>query len=463
METRPTLVAFVMVMGFIGSTQAQTAKGEFVKQAKEYLASDRAREFEENESCRLGIKINLDLVVLWASQRQRDLRAGDKIVQLNSSDVRSQDDYYALVAAIAPGSQVNLTIERDRDRKQIVGACKSSREYGRQHNDVFRMIAKKDFDGCVATVRSLVMIDGQSSDMEWLYFNCATHSGQLPVAQRPPEVYELWRLRIEEAKWDPTELARMRGRVIADENYFHSNGYASLYRELERMLDEAGERKGPTRVAAAVVPLPKDPELAGTGTGFVVSSSGTVITSNHVIDGAKRIVVHFADATQAEATVAGRSSMTDLAVLETQSPREIFLGLASPRSASVGMRVFTYGFPVTEVLGREPKYTGGTVSALTGLDDDQTYLQMSVPVQPGNSGGPVIDDRGNVVGVVASTAAIASFFRTTGALPQNVNWAVKAEYAGLLYTQTSKPPAPASREGVVERARSAIVFVEVFK
>ncbi|WP_157994173.1 MULTISPECIES: S1C family serine protease [Steroidobacteraceae] len=275
-------------------------------------------------------------------------------------------------------------------------------------------------------------------------------------------MYELWRLRIAESKWDPTLLAQIRGRVIADEPFFQANGYSGLYRELERILNEASQPKSAAQVAVAT-DAPQGPVLAGTGTGFLVSRSGTVITSNHVIDGAKRIVVHFTDATQAEATVTARSSMTDLAVLETRIPRQTYLGLAPARSAAVGMRVFTYGFPATSVLGREPKYTDGTVSALSGIDDDQTYLQMSVPVQPGNSGGPVIDDTGNVVGVVASTAAITAFLRNTGSLPQNVNWAVKSEYAGLLYAQATKPPSVSSREAAVERTRAAIVFVEVFK
>ncbi|GFE79135.1 hypothetical protein GCM10011487_11350 [Steroidobacter agaridevorans] len=159
MKTRPALVAIaLLIAAFTGSAQAQMAKNDFVKQAKGHLASAQAREYEEMEYCRLGTKVNLDLTVLWVSQRQRDLQAGDKIVQVNSTEVRTQEGFRAAMAAIAPGSPVNLTLERNGETKQVVGTCKSGREFGKQWNDLLRQIAKKDFKGCVSTALSAVVV-----------------------------------------------------------------------------------------------------------------------------------------------------------------------------------------------------------------------------------------------------------------------------------------------------------------
>jgi len=87
------------------------------------------------------------------------------------------------------------------------------------------------------------------------------------------------------------------------------------------------------------------------------------------------------------------------------------------------LEVFTVGYPVTDILGEELKFTDGVISSLSGVGDDAAFVQITVPLQPGNSGGPLVNNAGEVVGVVTSTAAVANFVRTVGTLPQNINWA----------------------------------------
>jgi len=174
-------------------------------------------------------------------------------------------------------------------------------------------------------------------------------------------------------------------------------------------------------------------EVKASGTCFAVDSSGLVITSNHVVASAKRITVRLADGSQTSARILQVAEANDLALLRVERNTPSFLSIARPRSVSVGDQVFTIGFPTTTILGSEPKFTEGSVSALSGVGGEASFLQISVPVQPGNSGGPLVNDRGEVVGIIAATAAIEPFLKASGTLPQNVNWAVKAEYAQLLF------------------------------
>jgi S1-C subfamily serine protease len=93
-----------------------------------------------------------------------------------------------------------------------------------------------------------------------------------------------------------------------------------------------------------------------------------------------------------------------------------------------GDEVFTMGFPNVGLQGFEPKYTKGNISSVTGVQDDTRYFQISVPVQTGNSGGPLVDKNGNVVGVVVARLSDIGTLIETGGLPQNVNYAIKSSF-----------------------------------
>jgi S1-C subfamily serine protease len=126
-----------------------------------------------------------------------------------------------------------------------------------------------------------------------------------------------------------------------------------------------------------------------------------------------------------------------------------YIPLAPARSLRIGEPIFTVGFPATNLLGEEPKFTDGSASSLSGPGGDAIFFQMTVPIQPGNSGGPVINDAGLVVGVVTSTAAIRPFLSATGTLPQNINWAVKSEYALPLFDQPPQLPRASNRQEAI--------------
>ena len=146
------------------------------------------------------------------------------------------------------------------------------------------------------------------------------------------------------------------------------------------------------------------------------------------------------------------------------------LPITSSRSVKLGGTVATVGFPNTGMQGFAPKYARGEIASLAGAADDARYFQISVPVQPGNSGGALVDEHGNVVGVVSAKLNAAAALAASGALPENVNYAVKSSFLlGFLESVpdvANKLKAPNTVdekfEDVVKSAQAAAVLVLVY-
>lgn len=164
-----------------------------------------------------------------------------------------------------------------------------------------------------------------------------------------------------------------------------------------------------------------------TGSGFFVSKAGHVMTNAHVVKDCATITVRPDGATALPAQVLARDVTNDLVVLKVAGPVEKTLSLRS--SVRLGEGIAAFGFPHTDILATTGNFTLGNVTALAGLRDDSRHLQISAPVQAGNSGGPLLDTSGNVVGVVASKLNAIKVAGEQGDLPQNVNFAVKASLA----------------------------------
>jgi serine protease Do len=131
----------------------------------------------------------------------------------------------------------------------------------------------------------------------------------------------------------------------------------------------------------------------------------------------------------------------------------------------LGESVAAFGYPHADVLASSGNFTLGNVTALAGIGDDSRYLQMSTPVQAGNSGGPLLDQNGNLVGIVTAKLNALKIAVASGDLPQNVNFALKAStVANFLDTNRIKY-APGSStvalkpEDLADQARSMSVFI----
>jgi S1-C subfamily serine protease len=146
------------------------------------------------------------------------------------------------------------------------------------------------------------------------------------------------------------------------------------------------------------------------------------------------------------------------------------LPITPSRKVRLGSTVATVGFPDPGLQGFSPKLAKGEIAALAGAGDDVRYFQISVPVQPGNSGGALVDEHGNVVGIVSAKLSAKAALESSGTLPENVNYAVKSSF--LLSFLESVPEVSAKLkdpltmerkfEDVVKSAQDAAVLVLVY-
>jgi S1-C subfamily serine protease len=165
-----------------------------------------------------------------------------------------------------------------------------------------------------------------------------------------------------------------------------------------------------------------------TGSGFVVSATGDVLTNAHVVEGCESATGQLPTG-QFPLTIVNVDKQNDLAILRTAFKLPAVATFRDGKAVRAGENVIVVGFPLQGMLANQMNVTTGTVSALAGISNDSTQLQMTAPVQPGNSGGPLLDKAGNVVGVVVAKLAALNMASQTGALPENVNFAIKAEIA----------------------------------
>jgi len=197
--------------------------------------------------------------------------------------------------------------------------------------------------------------------------------------------------------------------------------------------------------------------LLGQGSGFVVSPGGDILTCAHVV-GSLNSATAWINGLRYSCSVLARDTNADLALLHVDNDHLPFrpMPFAADDHYAMGQDVFTMGFPLVSVLGSEPRLTKGLLSATVGIDDDPKFVQISASAQPGNSGGPLLNPRGEAIGVIALTLGGQS----GGIVPQNVNFAIKA---GIVRTfletnNITLPVAAASDEGF-EGARKSLVLV----
>jgi S1-C subfamily serine protease len=163
-----------------------------------------------------------------------------------------------------------------------------------------------------------------------------------------------------------------------------------------------------------------------TGSGFLISGEGLIATNYHVAGQAHSLTARFpAAGKEYVGHVVLKDPNNDLAIvklagfsLKDVSQAQLPYGFERSKHVALGAPVYVIGYPLSDVMGQNPKFSNGTVNSKSGIGDDMVHLQISVPVQPGNSGSPLLDDNGNVVGIVVASLTQA----------QNVNYAIKADY-----------------------------------
>lgn len=168
----------------------------------------------------------------------------------------------------------------------------------------------------------------------------------------------------------------------------------------------------------------RPPRPVSSGTGFVIAPR-QVMTNHHVAANCTAMTARTSSGQEIPATVIAVDEERDLALLRTDADAGPVLPFRRSTAVRRGENVVTYGFPLAGLLSSGPTLTTGDVSALAGLGDNPRQIQISAPVQQGNSGGPLLDLHGQVVGVIVSKLNAQRIAQATGDIPQNVNFAVK--------------------------------------
>ena len=181
--------------------------------------------------------------------------------------------------------------------------------------------------------------------------------------------------------------------------------------------------------AAPAAPIDVPPLLRGdtSGSGIIITQEGHILTNQHVVQQCNALEVSGDERPPLRARLIATDEWRDLALLKVEQRYASAARLRADGAPRLGEGVAVVGFPLAGVLGSKPSVGFGHVSSTSGINDNPAQMQISVPIQRGNSGGPVFDQAGNVIGVVASKLDALKIAESLGDLPQNVNFAVRGE------------------------------------
>ncbi len=218
------------------------------------------------------------------------------------------------------------------------------------------------------------------------------------------------------------------------------------------------EQEATRRYANRTQPKPSPPTRSGSGSGFFVSKLGHIITNEHVVRGCSNLSVGDSAKKQVTVTVIETDKRNDLALLKISSTklasadtksliRKLGIqvvplaseGLLRSEDVELGEDVMVSGYPYGEIFSDTIKVTKGIVSANRGMGDDTAQFQMDAAVQPGNSGGPIYDENGNIVGVVVAQLNKMKVAKAIGSMPENVNFGIKASTVRQFLTSSGLP------------------------
>lgn len=276
---------------------------------------------------------------------------------------------------------------------------------------------------------------------------------------------------VESLKW--TLLASLNGDKDAMwlQNEVRDKMTVSQIEEAQKRVNKLRKIKGyVTQKDSNTQPeVPSAVSVEMTSTGFLISPDGFILTAFHSVGKTQSVQV-FYNQKEYTAQVIEKNESIDAAVLKIDGNDFSYLPIASSGAVQTGDMVFTMGYPQISLQGTESKFTEGSISSLSGLADNPQYFQISVPVQPGNSGGPLINKNGEVIGLIIARLNDVTSLLSTGSVPQNVNYALKSSYilpfvwkVGDLEKKNSVSDSLQDRPAAIERAKKSIVLVTAYK
>lgn len=203
--------------------------------------------------------------------------------------------------------------------------------------------------------------------------------------------------------------------------------YVELRREVELL------KKTQTAIINGIndASKPAPRAAAFSGTGFAISADGYLVTSSHVVEGADSVLIENKSGQKYKVTEVYRDQINDLSILKVSDPSFVSFGnlpyTFKTTESQLGEKVYTLGYPREDIVFGE-----GSLSSSTGFEGDTTAYQISIPLNPGNSGGPLLDDRGNLIGVISGKQAGQ----------EGASFAIKSAYLMQMISELPSQEAP---------------------
>lgn len=273
---------------------------------------------------------------------------------------------------------------------------------------------------------------------------CKVKQGQ----SDPPSEYE--------SAHDNTVCMRSKGKARysnkwEDEAQRRSLDCAKPSGDVAKVMPKTGEKPQtpkPSKEAKPKIVKPDNSAVlqASSGSGFAVSNDGFMITNNHVIDGCKKVFVH-SRGNQIPARVVTYDKRNDLALLKADFKPEAVFPLSANRPELL-QDIYVAGYPFGMNLSTSVKVTKGIISSLTGIENNFSEIQIDAALQSGNSGGPILDDKGNVVGVAVSKLDVKFALKNFGAIPENTNFGIKSSVVGSILDSNGVNVPPANKKPI---------------
>ena len=244
-----------------------------------------------------------------------------------------------------------------------------------------------------------------------------------------------------EVKWVDLEIDAVKRKILKSriKKAFHTPPF--------KLLNPKPKKSKPSKrikKPQIVQTFTDNIETALVGTGFLISKEGYIATAYHVIEDASIILVRFPLLNlEYKAKVISRDENNDVALLKIPKTQlnshlstDIPFFISNQNKFDLGQDVYAYGYPLGEHLGSKPSFSDGRISSFEGIRGNKTTYRVSNPIQPGNSGGPIVDNKGRLLGIIVSSLDAFASLEISDALPQNVNFAVKTDYLIALTNST---------------------------
>ena len=503
-----------------GTAAAKREADEFRAQARQGL-TDFLREKPRPPACEVGYIAGRELTVLATSDwiERAGLRRGDRITSIDGIPASQLQNQARPPSRAAPGTPYTVGVLRGGKNLSLTLICAVKPEVWLAARRTQEAAAQGDWEACQAAAVDYIFAVGfmESLALEF-HGRCGFHRamtrGERFNLDLARDLYDWQAFRIREKSYEPGGLDEIRESVLGGAAILRREGFREHADNLEEQL-----RQAPARVAAELgsapappprpapqptpvvqtqqaaptappppspppppapapppppvsipppaqrpptpPPQPPAPPRMSQGTAFFVRPDGVLLTALHVVDGARAVAVACPGREPAAATLGSGVRGQDLVTLKTSLAAPTYLSLGDTRRLLPGDPVFTVGFPAAATAEAGARFSDGSLTAVSGPDAETAFLQMTMPVQPGGSGGPVVAADGSVVGVVSSGAAIILLLREPGIFPQNVSWAIKADFAGPLFEQPPPLPATKTRTEAIDRATKSACRVLV--